>query len=186
MFTIAKNDSDYGTNITETYNSNYTEGVFLDYRHFDQNNIKPRYHFGYGLSYTTFVFSQLIISRLHEGRQHPTSVYMNKAVSRFYVPVYSITFILTNAGHWDGSEVPQLYLEFPAQAAQPPKILRGFERAYLTASESKTITLTLNQRDVSYWNVIKQQWAVAEGKYTVWISTSANADDIKLKGSFTI
>ena len=56
VFTIAKSDSDYGTNITETYNYNYTEVVFLGYRHFDQNNIKSRCYFGYGLSYTTFAF----------------------------------------------------------------------------------------------------------------------------------
>lgn len=50
VFTLAKKDSDYGTDISLTLTSNYEEGVFLDYRHFDKNNIVPRYHFGYGLS----------------------------------------------------------------------------------------------------------------------------------------
>ncbi|CAF1076326.1 unnamed protein product [Rotaria sordida] len=189
VFTIAKNDSDYGTNITETYNSNYTEGVFLDYRHFDKNNIIPRHYFGYGLSYTTFSFSTLMISKVgqenHIGqslyRQRRISSYSNKALLRFYEPVYSITFTITNTGNIDGSEVPQLYLGFPEEAAEPPKILRGFERVYLEAGESKTVTLVLTERDISYWNTVNQKWIIASGKYTVWIATSANNADIKLE-----
>jgi hypothetical protein len=194
VFTLAKNDADYGTNISNSYNSNYTEGVFLDYRHFDKNNITPRYYFGYGLSYTTFSFSSLLISKAGEGnhveqsfyRQRRISSYANKALANFYEPVYTITFTLKNTGSVAGSEVAQLYLSFPEEAAQPPKILRGFERVYLAAGESKTITLSLTQRDVSYWNVVNQKWTVASGKYTVSISTSANNVDIKLQDSFNV
>jgi beta-glucosidase len=100
--------------------------------------------------------------------------------------VYTITFTITNTGSVNGSEVPQLYLGFPKEADQPLKVLRGFERVYLVAGESKAITLALTQRDISYWNVIKQNWTVAPGKYTVWISTSANNADIKLESFFTI
>ncbi len=191
VFTIAKNDSDYGTNITESYNSNYTEGVFLDYRHFDTYNITPRYYFGYGLSYTTFSFSTLLIAKASEGhylnyRRRRTSPYLNTDLSRFYDPVYTITFTVTNTGSMDGSEVAQLYLSFPEEAAEPPKVLRGFERIYLEARESKTVTSALTQRDISYWNVVNQKWTVATGTYTVSISTSANNADIKLQGSFSI
>ncbi|CAF3407910.1 unnamed protein product [Rotaria socialis] len=194
VFTIAKNDSDYGTNITETYNSNYTEGVFLDYRHFDKNNITPRYYFGYGLSYTTFSFSTLIIAKISQEntnvhtsyRRRRISSYSNRALLKFYEPLYTITFIVTNTGNMNGSEVPQLYIGFPDEAAQPPKILRGFERVYLDAGESKKMTLALTSRDISYWNVINQKWIVASGKYTVWIATSANNSDIKLDGFFNI
>jgi beta-glucosidase len=181
-------------NITETYNSNYAEGVFLDYRNFDKNNITPRYYFGYGRSYTTFSFSTLIVSKAGEGnhieqsiyRQRRISSYANKALSKFYEPIYTITFTITNTGSVDGSEVAQLYLSFPEEAAEPPKILRGFERVYLEAGESKTVTLALAQRDISYWNVVNQKWTVASRKYTVYISTSANNADIKLQGSFNI
>jgi beta-glucosidase len=167
----------------------------LDYRHFDKNNITPRYYFGYGLSYTTFSFSSLLIAKAGEEnhhvqqsfyRQRRISSYANKALSKFYDPVYTITFTITNTGSVDGSEVAQLYLSFPEEAAEPPKILRGFERVYLAAGESKTVTLALTQKDVSYWNVVNQKWTIAPGKYTVSISTSANNADIKLQGSFNV
>jgi beta-glucosidase len=107
-------------------------------------------------------------------------------VSKFYEPIYTITFVITNTGQLDGSEVAQLYLHFPDEAEEPPKVLRGFERVYLETGQSKTVTLPLTQRDISYWNVINQKWIVASGKYTVYISTSANNADIKLQGFFNI
>ena len=194
VFTLAKHDADYGTDITLSFESNYVEGVFLDYRHFDKNNIIPRYHFGYGLSYTTFSFSQLLISKaskdIHavssQHRQRRMRSYENMGVSTLNEPVYEISFSVTNTGRVNGSEVPQLYLGFPAEAEEPQKVLRGFERVYLGAGESKNVTLVLTQKDVSYWNVVNQKWTIASGNYTVWISTSADNNDVKLQGSFHI
>jgi beta-glucosidase-like glycosyl hydrolase len=193
-FSLARNDSDFGTNITESYNSNYTEGVFLDYRHFDKFNIAPRYYFGYGLSYTTFSFANLDIIKAGKGkhtsssqhRQHEMRSYAGVGAAKLYAPVYEATFTITNTGKVDGSEVPQLYVGFPAEAEEPPKILRGFERIYLSPGESKQVTLTLAQKDISYWNVVNQKWTVAPGTYTVWISTSADKNDIKLQSSFNV
>ncbi|CAF0857967.1 unnamed protein product [Adineta ricciae] len=191
VFTLARNDSDFGTNITESYNSNYTEGVFLDYRHFDKNNIAPRFAFGYGLSYTTFSFSQLDISKVSNSkqsayRQRRIRPYSNMRTAKLYQPVYDVTFTVTNTGKRDGSEVPQLYLGFPGEAEQPPKVLRGFERVYLAAGESKQVTLTLTQKDISYWNVVNQKWTTAPGTYNFWVATSADKNDVKLQGSFNI
>ena len=194
VFTLAKNDSDYGTDISPAGDSNYTEGVFLDYRHFDKYNITPRYHFGYGLSYTNFSFVQLTISQANDEKNSPASLYRQRRMrpytnfghSGLYDPVYTIAFTLTNTGNFYGSEVAQLYLGFPAEAEEPLKILRGFERVYLATGESKEVALVLSRKDISYWNVINQQWTVASGTYTVWISTSANNADIKLQGSFNV
>ncbi|CAF1242825.1 unnamed protein product [Rotaria sordida] len=172
VFTLAKNDSDYGTDISKTDSSNYNEGVFLDYRHFDKYNIVPRYYFGY---------EQYTVSSQH--RMRP---YTNIVASRMYMPIYEITFTVTNTGKVYGSEVSQLYLGFPATAQQPPKVLRGFERVYLAPGKSKQVSLVLTQKDISYWNVINQKWTVAPGIYTVWISTSANKDDVKLQSFFKI
>ena len=75
VFTLAKNDSDFGTDISPMSDTNYTEGVFLDYRHFDRYNITPRYHFGYGLSYTTFAFARLDISSSNNNDENsPASI----------------------------------------------------------------------------------------------------------------
>ena len=104
----------------------------------------------------------------------------------FYEPIYTITFTITNTGTVQGSEVAQLYVNFPDEAQQPPKILRDFERIYLDAGQSKTVTLTLSQREISYWNVVQQKWIVAQGKYTVFVSTSADSNDVKLQGSFNV
>ena len=194
VFTLAKREVDYGTDISLTENSNYIEGVFLDYRHFDENNIVPRYYFGYGLSYTTFSFSRLDISEAREGQTTASSEYRQSrrrsyaivGSSRLHEPVYEVTFTVTNTGKVDGSEVPQLYLGFPAEAEEPPKVLRGFERVYLAAGESTRVSLVLTQKDISYWNVVNQTWTVARGTYPVLISTSANNADVKLRSSFNI
>jgi beta-glucosidase len=194
VFTLAKNDSDYGTEISKTYDSNYTEGVFLDYRHFDQYKITPRYAFGYGLSYTTFSFAQLEITQASNNkqsaswqyRQRRMRPYSNFGSSGLNDPAYEVTFTLTNTGQVSGSEVPQLYLGLPAEAQEPPKILRGFERVYLAPGESKQVTLVLTQKDISYWNVVNQKWTVASGDYTVWISTSADNADVKLQSTFHV
>ena len=192
VFTLAKNDADFGTDISPTMTSTYSEGVFLDYRHFDQNSITPRYYFGYGLSYTTFSFSKLDISKINNKNDpialqywaRRTRSYSNFGTAGLYEPVYGVTFTVTNTGKVAGSEVPQLYLSFPAEAQEPPKVLRGFERVYLGAGESKQVTLVLTQKDISYWNTANQKWAVASGDYTVRISTSANNADVKLQSSF--
>ncbi|CAF4880675.1 unnamed protein product [Rotaria sp. Silwood1] len=136
----------------------------------------------------------LDISKTEEGqyiassqyRQHRARSYANIGISRFYEPIYEITFVITNTGKVYGSEVPQLYLGFPSEAEEPPKVLRGFERVYLAAGESKQVSLVLTQKDISYWNVVNQIWTIARGTYTVWISTSANNSDVKLQSSFTI
>jgi beta-glucosidase len=195
VFTLAKNDSDYGTDISPMGDSNYTEGVFLDYRHFDKYNITPRYYFGYGLSYTNFSFAQLEILQANDDdknspaslyKQHRMRSYNNFGHTGLYDPVYTITFTLTNTGNYYGSEVAQVYLGFPAEAQEPPKILRGFERVYLVPGESREVSLVLSRKDISYWDVVNQQWTVALGTYTVWISISANNADVKLEGSFHV
>ena len=112
--------------------------------------------------------------------------YSNFGHSGLYDPAYTITFTLTNTGNYYGSEVAQLYLGFPAEAQEPLKILRGFERVYLEPNEFKEVTLVLSRKDISFWNVVKQQWTIASGEYTVWISTSANNADMKLQGSFNV
>ncbi|CAF1144404.1 unnamed protein product [Adineta ricciae] len=154
VFSLAKNDSDFGTDVSPSGDSNYPEGIFLDYRHFDKYNITPRYYFVYGFSYTNFSFDQLDISQVNnddddDDQNSPSSIHKQRRIrpynnfvhSGLYDPVYTITCIIKNIGKFYGSEVVQLYLNFPIEAQEPLKILREFQRVYLEANQSKQVAL---------------------------------------------
>jgi len=158
----------------------FPETLFLDYRHFDQANITPRYEFGFGLSYTTFGYSGLSISASSSG--------------------VSISFTVTNSGSRDGTEIPQFYLGFPSGTGEPPKVLRGFDEVILPKGQSNNVTLSLNQRDIRYvflfttwivvnilfsiWNTPSQSWVRPSGTFKVFVGASSR--DIRLQGSFTL
>ena len=106
----------------------YTEKLLLDYRYMESKGIKPRFDFGFGLSYTTFEYSGLKISTSRTGVE--------------------IVATIKNTGAVPGTEIPQLYLGFPANAGEPPKVLRGFDEVFLQTGSSSSVTFTLNQRDL--------------------------------------
>jgi len=99
--------------------------------------------------------------------------------SDLYTPAYIVSCLVTNTGNVHGSEVVQLYLGFPNEAAEPPKVLRGFSRVYLDLTDSMEVALTLRMKDISYWNAVTQQFTVAKSNYTVYVGMSANWDDLK-------
>lgn len=98
----------------------------------DANDIAPRFEFGFGLSYTTFSYLRLSITP-------STGQY-----------VYIVSFTIQNTGSVDGTEIPQLYLEFPLGTGEPKRILRGFEEVKLAAGASLTISLGLTVRDIRF------------------------------------
>ena len=100
----------------------------LDYKYMESKGIKPRFDFGFGLSYTTFEYSGLEISASGTG--------------------VAVVATIKNAGVVPGTEIPQLYLGFPANAGEPPKVLRGFDEVFLQAGSSSSVTFNLNQRDL--------------------------------------
>ena len=106
----------------------YTEKLLLDYRYMESKGIKPRFDFGFGLSYTTFEYSGLDISTAETGIQ--------------------VVATIKNTGAVPGTEIPQLYLGFPTNAGEPPKVLRGFDEVFLQAGGSSSVTFNLNQRDL--------------------------------------
>jgi beta-glucosidase len=108
----------------------YNEGLSLDYRYLDAQNMTPRFEFGYGLSYTTFSYSSLTIT--------------TSGISQL------IKFIVTNTGSFAGIEIPQLYLGYPPSAEEPKKVLRGFEEVILDINASKTVSMNLGERDMRY------------------------------------
>ncbi|KAI1659455.1 glycoside hydrolase family 3 protein [Daldinia decipiens] len=187
-YTLAKNESDYavyapcgrGPSNTTDPQCDFTEKVYVDYRHFDENNITPRYEFGYGLSYTTFNYSSLSVEPLDitpetQGSSTPSS---DEAL---WDIVAMVNVTITNSGKVSGAEVAQLYLGIPNS---PPKQLRGFEKVPLVPGESAEITFELTRRDLSVWDVVTQGWIVQAGQYDLYVGASSR--DIRLRGSIAV
>ena len=87
--------------------------------------------------------------------------------------VISIRFTLKNTGDVAGAEVAQLYVQYPAEAEQPPRQLRGFEKVALPAGQEKDVSIQLRRRDLSYWDTVAQKWALADGIYTLHVGSSS-------------
>lgn len=174
-YTLAKNESDYSVYSPCSRTGpddldpqcDYTEGVNIDYRHFDAQNITPRFEFGFGLSYTTFDYSSLSIDSSSLSFFGPESDIWDTAAL--------VEATITNSGPVAGAEVAQLYLAIPNS---PPKQLRGFEKVPLSPGESATVCFELTRRDFSVWDVVSQQWAIQSGNYTLFVGASSR--DIRL------
>lgn len=147
----------------------YKEGVFLGYRHFDRSGTKPMFPFGFGLSYTTFEYRNLAISPRSSNANGPITV----------------TFDVTNTGKREGAEVAQLYVS-PSHSSveRPVKELKGFAKVNLKPGETKKVTLALDKRAFSYYDVKNKAWTAEPGDFTVLIGSSA--EDLRLKGTFTL
>ena len=147
----------------------YTEGVFIGYRHFDKSATKPLFPFGYGLSYTTFSYKNLKISS-------PSSD-QNQEVSA--------TFDVTNTGTRAGADVAEVFVaDRHAPVPRPIKELKGFAKVNLNPGETKTLTIKLDRRAFSYYDVAKHDWTVAPGDFDLLVARSAA--DIQLTGKVTL
>ncbi|KAL3481326.1 glycoside hydrolase superfamily [Aspergillus californicus] len=184
IHTIAKNESDYNVELCYTAQCDFTEGVYLDYRYFDANDITPRYPFGHGLSYTTFKYSDLALRTPRSLHKRPQGDLTVGGHSDLWDVVGTVSVRISNTGTVLGAEVPQLYLEFPDAAAQPVRQLRGFSRVELSAGQESIVTFNLRRRDISYWDVTSQQWLVSSGRYKVHVGASSR--DLRLSRVFTI
>lgn len=159
-------------------------GNYIDYRYFDAYNVTPRYEFGYGLSYTTFNYTDLSIHSPSKLSVHPTGSLSVGGYTDLWDIVGKVSVKIQNTGAVRGSEVAQLYIGYPEVADQPVRQLRGFENVDIDADGHTTVTFELRRRDISYWDVVAQQWAVAPGKYPV--SVGASSRDIRLTGNLEV
>jgi beta-glucosidase len=147
----------------------YSEGVFQGYRHFDRSSIKPLFPFGYGLSYTTFAYSNLSLSASAGNLGRPLKV----------------SFDLRNMGSREGAEVAQLYVgDSHASVPRPPKELKGFARVNLKPGETRRVSLTLDRRAFSFYDTKKKDWNAEPGDFTILVGGSS--DDIRLRSKFTL
>lgn len=186
-YTIAKNESDYNVQICETATCNFTEGNYIDYKYFDAYNVTPRYEFGYGLSYTTFEYSDLAVSITNQtalASAYPTGQLSVGGYADLWDEVMSVTVAVANNGTVDGSEVSQLYIQFPDAADEPLRMLRGFEKTLITSGSSETVTFSLRRRDLSVWDVAAQQWQIVDGDYI--FNVGASSRDLRVSQTTTI
>jgi beta-glucosidase len=141
----------------------YSEGVHVGYRWYQAQNIAPLYPFGFGLSYTSFAFSNLQVGAL-DGHGKAT-----------------VTATVTNTGSRAGSEIAQLYVGDPASTGEPPLQLKGFDKVSLQPGASTTVSFPLTLHDLAYWN---NGWTTALGSYRIAVGdTSANP---QLSGTLTV
>ncbi|KAF8760915.1 beta-glucosidase [Rhizoctonia solani] len=181
-YTIAKSASDYSASIITSGSGivqiPYTEGsvrsLKVDYRAFDANGITPRFEFGFGLSYTTFEYSNLVVTPGASGGTQPTGP-GSPLSSWLQDPWVKVTFTLKNTGAVAGTEIPQLYISPPASSGEPPNALKGFENVSLQPGASTTVTITLNRYDFSYWNLAGQKWSLISGTTSVWVGSSSRS-----------
>lgn len=139
-------------------NSEYRESIFVGYRYYDTSKVRVQYPFGYGLSYTTFDYSDLEINEKE------------------------VEFTLTNSGAADGAEVAQLYVGLPnGKVFRPAKELKGFKKVFLRAGESIRISIPFDDKTFRYWNVKTNQWEIEGGKYELMVG--ACVADIRLVGT---
>ncbi|KAL4953490.1 glycoside hydrolase superfamily [Aspergillus filifer] len=180
VHTIGKNATDYPASICATAVCDFSEGVYIDYRWFDAKNITPRYEFGHGLSYTTFKYgaveAKATAPRALQSR-YPTGPRGLGGNEDLFDEVVKVTTTISNTGKVAGAEVAQLYVSFPKEAEQPARILRGFDKVHVPVGGHEEVTFSLRRRDLSYWDVTAQKWAVAKGEYK--FSVGASLSDIR-------
>lgn len=131
----------------------YKEGIFVGYRGFDKNNIEPQFPFGFGLSYTTFSLNNLKVDNNSNMLQ--------------------ISCDLANTGKREGAEVVQAYIGGP-KCGIPVAIkeLKGFSRVNLMPGQTTKVTIPVEKKDLSIFDVKSHKWIFVHGKYNIWVGTS--------------
>jgi len=190
-YTVAKKESDYGALLNSSVStdyfaeSNFTEGLYIDYRAFDNIGIEPRFEFGFGLSYTTFSYHGLSAHLLVEDPAEfpdPNVTIVQGGHPQLWETIVVVRCTVANTGDRDGTEIAQLYLGIPQGESvrdTPIRQLRGFDRVGpLAPGETRQAVFELTRRDMSVWDVVSQQWQLRRGTYEVWVGASSR--DLRL------
>ena len=139
----------------------YREGLYVGYRYYQTAGVPVAFPFGYGLSYTSFAYSDLKVT------------------------ADSVSLTVTNTGARDGAEIVQVYIAKPgAEIFRPAQELKAFVRVPLAAGESRTVTLPLDDKAFRYWNTRTDCWEVEDGRYEVRVG--ASSADIRLTANVDI
>lgn len=139
-------------------NVDFTEGIFVGYRHYDKSAVKARYPFGFGLSYSTFEMKNAKVSALQIKSGQGVEVLVD----------------VTNTGNYDGAEVVQVYVaDKQSSLPRPIKELKGFEKVFLKKGETKTVKLELKADDFSFYDPAKHDWIIEPGEFEILIGNSS-------------
>ncbi|MGB7189541.1 MAG: glycoside hydrolase family 3 C-terminal domain-containing protein, partial [Acidobacteriaceae bacterium] len=142
----------------ETPHVKYAEGVYVGYRYYTSKHVEPLFPFGFGLSYTTFSFSNLTVS--------PETASPDGSIT--------ISFDVTNTGQREGADVAQLYVGDPsAKVDRPAMELKGYKKVRLESGKTEHVTLALNHRSLAYWDTASSHWKVDPGKFVVYVGDSS-------------
>jgi beta-glucosidase len=166
---------------------NYAEGIYVGYRYFDTknantSNVAPQFPFGFGLSYTTFAYSNLMIGMQIESdtTKGPITTGPAKLTGNWVV-----TADIKNTGSRAGAEVVELYIhDGHSKIDRPAHELKGFARVELKPGETKTVDFVVDRAALSYWSPEKKAWAAEPGEFEVQVGSSSR--DIRLKGMLTL
>lgn len=147
----------------------YKDGIYVGYRHFERNKIMPLFPFGYGLSYTTFNYSGIKLSS--------SEISENEELL--------VSFNLKNTGKFPGSEVAQLYIkDLESSVDRPEKELKGFKKITLLPGEEKAVSFIIDKNALSFFDPVKHKWVAEPGEFMVLIGSSSQ--NILLKDIFNL
>ena len=160
----------------------YEEGLYIDYRRFDSLNITPRFKFGFGLTYTTFRLSDMVVTQTAGCNLQPVprGQILSGGREDLWDVLLTVDVSITNTGKRDGAEVVQLYVHIPA----PLRQLRGFEKILVPTGETANVRFSLTRRDLSIWDVVNQEWILERGEYGMYIGSSSR--DLPLFAPVTV
>ena len=146
----------------------YAEGIYVGYRHFDEAKIAPQFPFGFGLSYTTFAYSNL----------------KAPAVQKPGVPV-QVSLVVQNTGKRAGAEIVELYVhDLAPKVDRPIRELKGFARVSLAPGQKGVVTIPLDDRAFAFYNVALKKWKSNPGRYEIQVGASSR--DIRQTGVITL
>ena len=139
----------------------YNEGIYVGQRYFDKNNKDYDYAFGYGLSYTTFIFSELTLEMSSSG--------------------LTVKFSVMNGGQYDGKVVPMVFLKFPI-SNYPDRVFKGFDKKLIKSRESADFEILIDDHDLSYYDVNSSSFVRPKtGEFTVYVGKYAHDPSEKIK-----
>jgi beta-glucosidase len=146
----------------------YGEGIFVGYRYYEYKDIEPLFPFGFGLSYTTFDYSDIKVTPVIKQGEN-----------------VKVSFKITNTGNRFGKEAAQVYVrDVKSSLVRPLKELKGFKKVELNPGESKQVEFQLDQRALSFYDPDQKQWVAEPGEFEILVGSSSR--DIHLKARLTL